>query len=50
MALKFHLWAFQREYFAGGENMHGRFEFVSVQTMLAVIQIIEIAKLNSTQL
>ncbi|NCB82058.1 MAG: peptidase T, partial [Bacilli bacterium] len=37
--------------FAGGENMHGRFEFVSVQTMLAAVDtIIEIAKLNSTQL
>ncbi|MBR2762903.1 MAG: peptidase T, partial [Lactococcus sp.] len=37
--------------FAGGENMHGRFEFVSVQTMQAAVDtIIEIAKLNSTQL
>ena len=36
--------------FAGGENMHGRFEFVSVQTMeAAVATIIEIAKLNSSQ-
>ena len=36
--------------FAGGENMHGRFEFVSVQTMQAAVDtIIEIAKLNSTQ-
>lgn len=34
--------------FAGGENMHGRFEFVSLQTMeKAVDTIIEIAKLNA---
>lgn len=33
--------------FAGGENMHGRFEFVSLQTMeKSVDTIIEIAKLN----
>ncbi|GAY73067.1 tripeptide aminopeptidase [Lentilactobacillus kosonis] len=32
--------------FAGGENMHGRFEYVSIQTMeRAVDVIIEIAKL-----
>ncbi|WP_353485795.1 peptidase T [Apilactobacillus xinyiensis] len=34
--------------FAGGENMHGRFEYVSLQTMeKAVDLIIEIAKLNT---
>lgn len=34
--------------FAGGENMHGRFEYVSVQTMeKACDVIIEIAKLNA---
>ncbi|OFI46666.1 peptidase T [Floricoccus penangensis] len=34
--------------FAGGENMHGRFEFVSLQTMeKAVDTIIEIVKLNA---
>ncbi|MCJ1996269.1 peptidase T [Lactococcus piscium] len=34
--------------FAGGENMHGRFEFVSLETMqLAVDTIIEIVTLNA---
>lgn len=34
--------------FAGGENMHGRFEYVSLQTMeKAVDLIIEIANLNT---
>ena len=34
--------------FAGGENMHGRFEFVSLETMeKAVDTIIEISKLNA---
>jgi len=34
--------------FAGGENMHGRFEFVSLQTMeKAVDTVLEIIKLNS---
>lgn len=34
--------------FAGGENLHGRFEFVSVQTMEKATQvIIEIIKLNA---
>jgi tripeptide aminopeptidase len=34
--------------FAGGENMHGRFEFVSLETMeKAVDTIIEIARLNA---
>ncbi|MCL0311663.1 peptidase T [Apilactobacillus sp. TMW 2.2459] len=34
--------------FAGGENMHGRFEYVSLQTMeKAVDLIIEVAKLNT---
>ncbi|WEV44761.1 peptidase T [Streptococcaceae bacterium ESL0687] len=34
--------------FAGGENMHGRFEFVSLETMeQAVATIIEIARLNA---
>ena len=33
--------------FAGGENMHGRFEFVSLQTMQKAVEtMIEIAKLN----
>lgn len=33
--------------FTGGENMHGRFEFISIQTMQkAVSTIIEIVKLN----
>lgn len=36
--------------FAGGENMHGRFEFVSLQTMSAAVDtILEIVKLNVTQ-
>ena len=29
---KFHSWAFTK-LFVGGENMHGRYEFVSLQTM-----------------
>ena len=34
--------------FAGGENMHGRFEFVSLQTMQAAVDtIIEIVTLNA---
>ena len=34
--------------FAGGENMHGRFEFVSVQTMeKAVDTLLEIIRLNN---
>lgn len=34
--------------FAGGENMHGRFEFVSLQTMQAAVDtILEIVKLNA---
>lgn len=34
--------------FAGGENMHGRFEFVSLQTMeKAVDTVLEILKLNA---
>jgi tripeptide aminopeptidase len=33
--------------FAGGENMHGRFEFVSLQTMAKAVEtILEIVKLN----
>ncbi|MGX7013871.1 peptidase T [Vagococcus silagei] len=36
--------------FAGGENMHGRFEFVAVESMeKATDLIIEIAKLNTTK-
>lgn len=36
--------------FAGAENMHGRFEFVSVETMgKATAVIIEIVKLNASQ-
>lgn len=36
--------------FAGAENMHGRYEFVSVQTMeKATAVIVEIAKLNASQ-
>lgn len=36
--------------FAGAENMHGRFEFVSVQTMEKATQVIvEIARLNAEQ-
>ena len=32
--------------FAGGENMHGRFEYVSEQTMVKAVDVIlEIAKL-----
>ena len=34
--------------FAGGENMHGRFEFVSLQTMeKAVDVLLEMLKLNN---
>ncbi len=34
--------------FAGGENMHGRFEFVSLETMQAAVDtIIEIVTLNA---
>ncbi len=34
--------------FAGGENMHGRFEFVSLQTMeKAVDTLLEIIRLNN---
>jgi tripeptide aminopeptidase len=34
--------------FAGGENMHGRFEFVSLETMQAAVAvIIELVKLNA---
>lgn len=48
MGLKFHLWDFQHQTFAGGENMHGRFEFVSVQTMeKAVDTLLEIIRLNN---
>jgi tripeptide aminopeptidase len=36
--------------FAGGENMHGRFEFVSLQTMeKAVDAIIKIVELNAKE-
>lgn len=36
--------------FAGGENMHGRFEFVAVESMeKATSLIIEIARLNTTK-
>ena len=34
--------------FAGGENLHGRYEFVSLQTMEKACQlIVEIIKLNA---
>jgi tripeptide aminopeptidase len=34
--------------FAGGENMHGRYEFVSLQTMMkATDVIVKIAELNA---
>ncbi|MFW7394554.1 peptidase T, partial [Vagococcus fluvialis] len=36
--------------FAGGENMHGRFEFVAVESMeKATSLIVEIARLNATK-
>jgi tripeptide aminopeptidase len=36
--------------FAGGENMHGRFEFVSLQTMeKAVDTIVKISELNALE-
>ena len=36
--------------FTGGENMHGRFEFISIQTMEKAVQtILEIVKLNEEQ-
>ena len=51
MALKFPLWGFQHlNIFAGGENMHGRFEYVSLQTMeRAVDTIIGIVTKNKKQ-
>jgi tripeptide aminopeptidase len=36
--------------FAGGENMHGRFEFVSEQTMAKAVDVLlEIVQLNAAK-
>ena len=48
MAQKFYLGIPTPNIFAGGENMHGRFEFVSLQAMeKATNVIIKIAELNA---
>ncbi len=41
MDRQFHTRVCQRQtYFAGGENMHSRFEYVSAQTMDRVIDVL----------
>lgn len=47
MVLNYHSWAYQHQiFFAGGENMHGKYEYVSAETMEKATEVIlEIVKL-----
>ncbi len=50
MAHNYLIWAYQHQIFAGGENMHGKFEYVSAETMEKATQvIIEIVQLFEQQ-
>ena len=40
MVLKFHSWACHSN-LAGGENFHGRYEFVAVESMQAAAEVIQ---------